>query len=112
MWLFNPVSKLWYSLRYEKDIFSTLVQGTASYVFDMWVQKIMDKKEQLTAQFHDEIVLCVKQGYATFNEGTKKWEGPIVNLLKNCIKELNEELKLNRDLDIDVQFGQRYSDIH
>lgn len=112
MWLFNPVSKLWYSLRYEKDIFSTLVQGTASYVFDMWVQKIMDKKEQLTAQFHDEIVLCVKQGYATFNEGTKKWEGPIVDLLKNCIKELNKELKLNRELDIDVQFGQRYSDIH
>ena len=28
MWLYNPVSKFWYSLRYEKDIFSTLNQGT------------------------------------------------------------------------------------
>ena len=28
MWLYNLVSKFWYSLRYEKDIFSTLNQGT------------------------------------------------------------------------------------
>ena len=27
MWLFNPVSKFWYSLRFEKDKFSTLNQG-------------------------------------------------------------------------------------
>ena len=27
MWLYNPVSKFWYSLRYEKDKFSTLNQG-------------------------------------------------------------------------------------
>ena len=28
MWLYNPVSGFWYSLRYEKDKFSTLNQGT------------------------------------------------------------------------------------
>ena len=27
MWLYNPVSKFWYTLRYEKDKFSTLNQG-------------------------------------------------------------------------------------
>lgn len=27
MWLWNPVSQLWYSLRWEKDKFSTLNQG-------------------------------------------------------------------------------------
>ena len=27
MWLYNPVSGFWYSLRYEKDKFSTLNQG-------------------------------------------------------------------------------------
>lgn len=27
MWLFNPVSRFWYSLRFEKDKFSTLNQG-------------------------------------------------------------------------------------
>jgi hypothetical protein len=36
-WLFNPVSKFWYSLRHEKDRFSTLNQGTATYCFDLWV---------------------------------------------------------------------------
>ena len=28
MWLYNPVSGFWYTLRYEKDKFSTLNQGT------------------------------------------------------------------------------------
>jgi hypothetical protein len=35
MWLYNPVSKFWYSAIY-KDIFSTLNQGTGVYCFDTW----------------------------------------------------------------------------
>ena len=35
MWLLNPVSGFWYSLRYEKDKFSTLNQGTGVYCFDL-----------------------------------------------------------------------------
>lgn len=112
MWLLNPISGLWYSLRFEKDVFSTLVQGTASYVFDLWVEHILSEREQLTGQFHDEIIICVKEGYSKYNPDTKKWEGPIVNFLKNMIKKTNEQLKLNRELDVDVQFGKRYSDIH
>jgi hypothetical protein len=112
MWLFNPISELWYTLRNDRDIFSTLVQGTASYVFDVWVQIVLEEREQLTGQFHDEIVLCVKGGYSTYNKETRKWEGPIVDFLKNAIRKTNEKLKLNRELDIDVQFGKRYSDIH
>ena len=34
MWILNPVSNFWYSLRYEKDKFSTLNQGTGVYCFD------------------------------------------------------------------------------
>ena len=41
LWLFNPVSKLWYSLRAEKDIFSTLNQGTGTFCFDMWLGFIL-----------------------------------------------------------------------
>jgi hypothetical protein len=29
-----------------------------------------------------------------------------------AIKKVNEDLKLNVDLGIDVQYGQRYSDVH
>lgn len=102
MWLYNPVSGFWYSLRFMKDVFSTLVQGTASYVFDMWVKKFLSKREQLTAQFHDEVVLCIKEGF----------EKECESLLRGAVKELNEELKLNRELDISVQFGKRYGEIH
>lgn len=102
MWLFNPISKLWYSLRYEKDRFSTLIQGTASFVFDEWVKLFRSKRSQLTAQFHDEVVLQIKKGNRE----------KCTSLLKNAIKELNNILKLNRELGIDVQFGDRYSSIH
>jgi DNA polymerase III epsilon subunit-like protein len=102
MWLLNPINKFWYSLRYEKDIFSTLVQGSASYVFDAWVSLFRKHRPQITGQFHDEVVLCIREG------SREKAEA----LLRSSIKKLNEELQLNRELDIDVQFGSRYSDIH
>lgn len=102
MWLFNPISNLWYSLRYEKDIFSTLVQGSASYVFDQWVNTFRSTRPQLTGQFHDEVILTIKQGHR--EEATK--------LLSDAIKSLNEKLKLNRELGIGTQFGERYSHIH
>ncbi len=102
MWLLNPINGFYYSLRYEKDIFSTLVQGSASYVFDLWVQHIRAKRDQLTAQFHDEIVICVKKG---FRDRCEK-------LLRTCIKEVNDKLKLNRQLDIEVQYGDNYAQIH
>jgi hypothetical protein len=102
MWLKNPISGFYYSLRQKKDIFSTLVQGSASYVFDLWVQEFRKKRPQLTGQFHDEVVLCVKLGFRKQAE----------ELLRTAIKAVNEQLKLNRELGIDVQFGSRYSDIH
>lgn len=102
MWLLNPVSGFWYWLKNEKDIFSTLIQGTASFVFDLWVRKVLDKRPQLTAQFHDEIVLCIKKGFRQEAE----------DLLNESIEEANDILKLNRELGIGIQFGERYSDIH
>lgn len=104
MWLQNPISGFWYSLRYEKDIFSTLVQGSASYVFDLWVFDFTSTRRQLTAQFHDECVLCIPK-----RKGVRE---KCETLLRVSIKTINEQLKLNRELDIDVQFGDRYSDIH
>lgn len=102
LWLFNPVSKFWYSLRFPKDIFSTLNQGTGVFCFDSWIKKFREKRKQLTGQFHDEIILTVRKGH---REACEK-------LLKDAIKETNEELKLNRELDVDVQFGDNYAEIH
>lgn len=102
MWLRNPINGFYYSLRKKSDIFSTLIQGTASYVFDEWVRYILEEREQLTAQFHDEIVTLVREGN----------ESRMEKLCFKAIKRLNDKLKLNRELGIGVQIGTRYSDIH
>ena len=102
MWLLNPINGFWYSLRTTKDIFSTLVQGTASYVFDLWVEEILKQREQITAQFHDEVVLEITEGY----------EKQCEEIIRNAINIVNEKLPLNRELDVSVQFGKRYSEIH
>lgn len=102
MWLYNPVSGFWYSLRYEKDIFSTLNQGTGVYCFDKWVMAFRKKRKQLTAQFHDEVVLCIKEGA----------QGKCTKLLKYAIEDVNNELKLNVKLDVDIQYGKNYAEIH
>ena len=102
MWLFNPVSKLWYSLRSLKDIFSTLVQGTASYAFDIWIGFVLKKRRHLIATYHDELITQLKLGYRE----------PMTKILREAIDQTNNLLNLNRELDISVQFGTRYSQIH
>jgi len=101
-WLYNPVSKFWYSLRYDKDKFSTLNQGTGVYCFDTWVREVRKQRSQLTAQFHDEVVLEVRKGNRE----------KATSLLKTAIQTVNNKLKLNVQLGVDVQFGRAYSDVH
>lgn len=101
-WLYNPVSKFWYSLRYEKDRFSTLNQGTGVYCFDCWVRECLKRRRQLTAQFHDEI--CVEAPIGEF-EAIKQQQ-------IDAIGAVNKKLQLNVTLAVDVKKGNRYSDIH
>jgi hypothetical protein len=102
MWLYNPVSKFWYSLRYKKDIFSTLNQGTGVYCFDTWVKWVRSKSLPIIGQFHDEIIGMIRKGLRERATAVCKW----------AINKTNEELKLNRDLDCSVDFGEAYSEIH
>lgn len=102
MWLYNPVSKFWYSLRHKKDRFSTLNQGTGVYCFDTWIANFRAKRPELTGQMHDEVILCVKKGH---REACEK-------LLQDAIAKTNCQLKLNRELGVDVQFGENYAEIH
>ena len=102
MWVKNPVNGFWYSLRYEKDIFSTLNQGTGAYCFDQWVAHYLTKRSNIIGQFHDESINRVRVGEEKEHETVLRW----------AINKVNDKLKLNIKLDIDVQFGTRYSDIH
>ncbi len=101
-WLFNPVSKFWYSLRYEKDRFSTLNQGTGVYCFDRWLSHVMDGGPPIIGQMHDEWIALIKKGN---RERMKKH-------VARAIKLVNEELQLNRELECSVEFGDNYADIH
>lgn len=109
-WLVNPINGHCYSVRSEKDYFSTLAQGTGSYFFDMWVDKIITKQKNLwgkctlTASMHDEIVLVVKDNNRIKNLFDK--------IIRDSIKEVSEEFMVRRELGCDVQFNKRYSEIH
>jgi hypothetical protein len=102
MWVQNPVSKFWHSLRSEKDRFSTLNQSTGVYCFDVWVKKCRDKDVKTVGQFHDEIIALVKEG---------KQIETAMNM-NYSIEEVNKQLRLNVDLGVDAQFGKTYADIH
>lgn len=101
-WLYNPVSRLYYSLRADKDKFSTLNQSTGVWCFDYWVAACKRNGLCIIGQFHDEIIALSKVGCRESVERS----------IKLSMEEVNETLKLNRSLDCSVQFGDRYSDIH
>jgi DNA polymerase I-like protein with 3'-5' exonuclease and polymerase domains len=102
MWVKNPVSGFWYSLRYEKDVFSTLNQSTGVYCFDTWMAFYLSRRPNIVGQFHDESINYVKKGDEEIHEKVLRW----------AIAQANKKLKLNVALDIDVQYGARYADIH
>lgn len=110
MWQRNPVNGFWYSLRNDKDRFSTLCQGTGSYVFDVWCNNVIDicnerygRDPFLSGQFHDELILQVKKGHREL------WKDLVG---REAMERTNEQLKMNRELACDVQFGDNYSEIH
>ena len=102
MWVQNPVSKFWHSLRYEKDVFSTINQSTGSYCFDKWVAFYRTRRSNIIGQFHDESINVVRRGEEEQHTNALNW----------AIDKLNEQLKLNVKLGIDVQYGNNYSEIH
>ena len=107
-WQLNPINKMWYSLRSDKDRFSTLVQGTGSYIFDIWVyhtKRIADKRGldfKLVFQAHDELVMRLPLGQ----------DLEYKQLVLDGMVAVNSQVNLNRELACDVSFGNRYSDIH
>lgn len=102
MWLLNPVSGFWYSLRYEKDKFSTLNQGTGVYCFDLWVRQVRLRGIKIMIQYHDEIVFHLRVGE----------EDQVSAKLLEAIKAVNDSVKLNVPLGVSVDFGTNYAEIH
>jgi DNA polymerase I-like protein with 3'-5' exonuclease and polymerase domains len=102
MWLYNPVSKFWYSLRADKDRFSTLNQSSGVYCFDLYIRFVREQGIKIQMQIHDEIAFPL-----LVNEQEK-----VKIKLNKAIQKVNEIVKLNVPLGISMDFGIRYSEIH
>jgi DNA polymerase I-like protein with 3'-5' exonuclease and polymerase domains len=99
-WIKNPVSGFYYSLRSDKDRWSTINQGTGVYCFDTWCYHARKLGVGITASFHDEVVIA-----------TDDPDG-VQEKLQKAIQQTNDKLQLNVPLGIDVQRGKNYADVH
>jgi len=104
MWQRNPINGFFYSLRNDKDRFSTLNQGGATYIFDTWVYNMRAKGVIPCMQYHDEKLSLVEK-----KEGERE---RIKKIMKDSVYKVNRQLKLKRDMDVDVQFGDDYAAVH
>lgn len=102
MWLYNPVSGFWYSLRQPKDRFSTLNQGTGVYCFDTHIKNVRQQGIVINLQYHDEI------GFAFLRED----EEVIKEKLNKAIELTNKALCLNVPLGISIDIGKNYAEAH
>jgi DNA polymerase I-like protein with 3'-5' exonuclease and polymerase domains len=102
MWLYNPVSRFWVSLRYERDLFSSLNQSTGVFCFDSWLAQCWAMGIKGVGQFHDETVVPLKKGNNQV----------VYDKMKLAIHKVNQALNLNVPLDVDPKFGLRYSEVH
>ena len=100
MWLYNPVSRFWISLRYKKDIFSSLNQSTGVFCFDSWLMQCVRRGLRPIFQFHDEGGWYIQDRQATLTK------------MNDAITEVNNTLNLNVPLGIDAKFGNTYSEVH
>jgi hypothetical protein len=102
MWLYNPVSTFWYSLRQPKDRFSTLNQGTGVYCFDTHIKNVRAQGIKISLQYHDEI------GFSFL----KTEEQQVKDKLNKAIKLTNKALNLNVPLGISIDIGKNYAEAH
>lgn len=99
-WLLNPISKFWYSLRADKDKFSTLNQSSAVFTFDLWLKYIRQQGIKISYQCHDEWLANVSD-----KEDTK-------NKIQTALNKVNSDLNLNVKIGCSVDFGLNYANCH
>ncbi len=110
-WVLNPLNKFWYPLRSDKDIFSVVNQSAGAFIFDLWIKEIrlgiqtsshQIEKREITAQFHDEIAIIVKE----------KDKEIYKEIIQNALVRVNEKLKLKIHIKCEVKVGKYYSEVH
>lgn len=101
-WLKNLLNGWWYSLRADKDKFSTLNQGSAVYIMDLWIMYVREEGVRIPFQYHDEILFNI---HPEEKERTKA-------ILDRAMDKVNDRVKMNVKAGCGTQFADRYSDCH
>jgi hypothetical protein len=101
-WVYNPYSKLWLYLTSEHIKFSACNQNAGVKMFDLWIYFMINEGLKPIAQFHDEVLLCVDEDKAEWAEKT----------LHKCMENVNNLLGYPIKLEVDVQVGRTYADVH
>jgi hypothetical protein len=102
IWLYGTRSKIWYSLRNDKDRFSTGNQSLGDYVFSRWLLNVEKLKHYPVLQMHDEWNGVVPDDQVE----------EVVAALQTAMDMTNKEIGLNVTIKISIQTGGRYSNCH
>lgn len=101
-WIWNPITNFYYFLASEKDRFSACNQSAGVRVFDGYVYEMIKRGVRPIFQAHDEVLLRVK------NEDVDS----TVNALRESINKVNAQYKFPVEIEIDIQTGMTYADVH
>lgn len=101
-WIYNPYSQLWLYLTSEHIKFSACNQNAGVKMFDLWVYFMVQEGLKPIAQFHDEVLLCIDEGE---EDKTEK-------ILHECMEKVNKCFNYPIKLEVDVQIGKTYADVH
>lgn len=102
MWLKNPINGFYYNLRNERDIFSTLVQGSGDYIFCLWTMFCRNLGLKISLNYHDEWL-------AAIDPADKE---KVSKLAQDAMDKVNDTLKLNKEIKMEAQFGESYAAVH
>ena len=102
MWVKNPLNGYFYSLRSEKDIFSTVNQSAGDYIFTLWIHFLIELGVCIRGGWHDECLITC----------TPEEESFVVESLYKAIDKVNKVLDLKIPVGIDYNVGMSYAEVH
>ena len=101
-WIWNPITNFYYFLASEKDRFSACNQSAGVRVFDGYVYEMIKRGIKPIFQAHDEVLIrCDVED-----------KDAIMEALKVSINRVNKQYKFPVDIEIDIQTGRTYADVH
>lgn len=101
-WIYNPYSRMWLYLTSDHIRFSACNQNSGVKIFDLWVYFLIQNGIKPSAQFHDEVLVCVDK----FDRER------VENLMHECMEKVNQCFNYNIKFEVDVQVGKTYADVH